>query len=130
MGHRCTTRRLRRLSEKENTKMHIIYICAPLGGDIRENVKRVIIAISKLRVEYSRINPNKMPLILAPHLALQMVTFDFDGEDRKWGMECCMELLRWVDEVIVVGDLITPGMRQEIDGALMLRKVITRRKDL
>jgi len=107
-----------------------IYICAPLAGDIGHNVERVVVAVNKLAREY-RDRGVKMPVFIVPHLALNRITFDERGEiDREWGMECCMELLRLGDEVIVLGDLITLGMAQELNKARQLEMKTTRRADL
>ena len=107
-----------------------IYICAPLAGDIGHNVERVVVAVNKLAREY-RDRGVKMPVFIVPHLALNRITFDERGEiDREWGMECCMELLRLGDEVIVLGDLTTSGMLVEVNEAHRLGLKITRRVDL
>ena len=110
--------------------MYVVYLCAPLSGKIYGNVLRVKEAIRILREEYKTINPNKMPLILSPHVALYDITFGLEGENRIWGMECCMEMVKWCDEVIVIGSTITAGMAEEITLALSLGKKITRREDL
>ena len=107
-----------------------IYICAPLAGNTGNNVERVVVAVKKLMREY-RMAGVKMPVFIVPHLALNGITFDECGEiDREWGMECCMELLRLCDEVIVLGELVTPGMAQELDEARQLEMKARWRVDL
>ena len=111
--------------------MRTIYICAPLAGDIEANVNRVLVAVRKLSDEYRGNGIKSMPMLIAPHLALNGITFNKDGEtDRKWGMECCLGLLRWADEVIVIGDHITAGMAEEMETAFRMGITVTRRSDL
>lgn len=108
--------------------MEYIYICSPLSGDIKANVERVMKALETLKGEWAQ--RGKMPLVLCPHTMFYGISFDFDGEDREWGMQMALETVKLCDMMIVLGDRITSGMNQEIGEALRLNKKIERRRDL
>jgi hypothetical protein len=112
-----------------------IYVCAPLGGTVRLNVQRVKTAVKVLIEEYSLRQANEeliqMPTFIVPHFALNGIGFDGDKEtNRDLGMQMCMDLIKVCDEVIVLGDRTTPGMRAEISLAAELGMKVTWREEL
>jgi hypothetical protein len=109
----------------------IVYVCAPLKGNIAGNVAHVQRAVRTLSDEYHSNGVHKMPILIVPHFALCGVTFDLNGEmDRKWGMECCLGLLQLSDELLVIGDRITAGMAEEMEMAFRMGIKVTRRAEL
>jgi hypothetical protein len=110
--------------------MKHIFVCAPLSGSIKDNVMRVEMAVQKLIEEYKQ-RGEELPLFLVPHFALHGISFDENYEiDREYGMQCCLEIIRIADEVVVLGDRMTGGMQREVEEAWMRDRPITRRVDL
>jgi hypothetical protein len=108
----------------------MFYICAPLGGDIKKNVERVKKAMKEMIRQYKQAVV-EMPTFVVPHFALQNLSFDDNGEiDRKWGMKMCMDLLRMCDEVIVIGEEVTAGMKMEMEEAGVRGIRMIRRREL
>lgn len=111
--------------------MKKIYVSAPLGtGNMGNNVQRVIEAMIILTRE-AKNSGDPLPLFLVPHFVLNNITFAVPIEiDRKWGMECCLEMVKLVDEMIIIGKTLTPGMKEEYEFAKELGKKIIHRVDL
>jgi len=111
--------------------MRVVYVCAPLAGNIEANVKHVVKAVDRLVLEYRSNEYKEMPMFLVPHFALHGITFNMEGEtDRKWGMECCIEMVGMAQEMVVIGDHITAGMAEEMKRAFRMGIKVTRRSDL
>ncbi len=83
-----------------------IYICSPLRGGIKRNIKRAI--------GYSRFVYSKGGVPLAPHVIFTTFLDDEIPEERAAGMEMGLELLRVCDELWVFGERISEGMAGEI----------------
>lgn len=85
--------------------MKRVYVCAPLGGNIEENLKKV-----KTYTEYA-LRCGTAPVV--PHFYAECLD-DNNPKDREVGLAAGMSLLWLCDEVWVFGDTVTDGMRAEL----------------
>lgn len=85
--------------------MKRVYVCAPLGGNIEENLKKV-----KTYTEYA-LRCGTAPVV--PHFYAECLD-DNDPKDREIGLAAGMSLLWLCDEVWAFGDTVTDGMRAEL----------------
>lgn len=91
--------------------MKKIYVCAPLGGNVPENLEKAkIYAEYALRCGAAPVAPHFYALCLNEH----------DPKERELGMSAGRSLLWFCDELWIFGDRITKGMRQEIDFCRLL----------
>ena len=82
-----------------------VYICAPLGGNVQQNLERAIrFAKYALRSGVAPVVPHFYALCLD----------DADPKQREIGMSAGLSLLWFCDEMWIFGDEITDGMREEI----------------
>ncbi len=90
--------------------MKLVYICSPLRGDVTENIRKAN--------EYSKEEALKGNCPIAPHcLFTQYLNDDIESE-RQLGIDMGAELLLRCDEILVCGNVITEGMRAEINIAI------------
>ena len=85
--------------------MKRVYVCAPLGGSIEENLKKV-----KIYTAYA-LRCGTAPVV--PHFYAECLD-DNNPKDREVGLAAGMSLLWLCDEVWVFGDTVTDGMRAEL----------------
>lgn len=85
--------------------MKRVYVCAPLGGNIEENLKKV-----KIYTAYA-LRCGTAPVV--PHFYAECLD-DNNPKDREVGLAAGMSLLWLCDEVWVFGDTVTDGMRAEL----------------
>ena len=85
--------------------MRKVYVCAPLGGNIEQNLKKV-----KTYTEYA-LRCGTAPVV--PHF-YALCLDDNVPKDREIGLAAGMSLLWLCDEVWVFGDTVTEGMRAEL----------------
>ena len=85
--------------------MKKVYVCAPLGGNIEQNLKKV-----KPYTEYA-LRCGTAPVV--PHFYAECLD-DNNPKDREVGLAAGMSLLWLCDEVWVFGDTVTDGMRAEL----------------
>ena len=85
--------------------MKKVYVCAPLGGNIEKNLKKV-----KTYTEYA-LRCGTAPVV--PHFYAECLD-DNNPKDREVGLAAGMSLLWLCDEVWVFGDTVTDGMRAEL----------------
>lgn len=85
--------------------MKKVYICAPLGGDVEGNIKRV-----KRYTEYA-LKCGAAPVV--PHFYALCLN---DNIPAEWelGMAAGLSLLWFCDELWVFGEKVTSGMEAEI----------------
>ena len=88
--------------------MRTIYICHPISGDVKSNLVKVTEICSALH--------NKDVIPVAPYLVSLQYLNDNVMEDRDLGIDANLECFRrkYVDEVWLYGEHISPGMKQEI----------------
>ena len=85
--------------------MKKVYICAPLGGNIKENLEQV-----KRYTKYALIC-GTAPVV--PHSYALCLNDDIPKE-REIGLAAGLSLLWFCDEMWIFGDTLTEGMRGEI----------------
>ena len=100
--------------------MKKVYICAPLGGDIRGNLEN-----AKRYTEYA-LKCGTAPVV--PHFYALCLNDD-NPREREIGLAAGMSLLWFCDELWVFGDKITDGMQREIDFCKNLNIKIVAVKD-
>lgn len=101
----------------------IVYVCAPYrplskdpekaAAELKENIRNTRMACTLVSIM------NEMPVSSA--LIYPQFLDDNDPIDRKKGIQYGIRLLESADELWIVGDRITAGMRQEIDAAKELQ---------
>ena len=85
--------------------MKKVYVCAPLGGNIEENLKKV-----RTYTEYA-LRCGTAPVV--PHFYAECLD-DNDPKDREIGLAAGLSLLWFCDELWIFGEEITEGMKSEI----------------
>lgn len=85
--------------------MKKVYICAPLGGNIKENLEQV-----KRYTKYALIC-GTAPVV--PHFYALCLNDDIPKE-REIGLAAGLSLLWFCDEMWIFGDTLTEGMRGKI----------------
>ncbi len=85
--------------------MKNVYICAPLGGNVEENLQR-----AKRYAEYA-LKCGTAPVV--PHF-YALCLDDNDPKQRELGMKAGQSLLWFCDELWIFGEEITKGMNAEI----------------
>lgn len=91
--------------------MKVVYICHPIGGAVRANIKLILQIVKRLNLDE---NPSVVPY--APYLADVLAMDDSNDKHRAKGLANSAELFarRVIDEVWVYGNSITDGMHTEI----------------
>ena len=85
--------------------MKKVYVCAPLGGNIEQNLKKV-----KTYTEYA-LRCGTAPVV--PHFYAECLD-DNDPKDREIGLAAGLSLLWFCDELWLFGDTVTDGMKNEL----------------
>ena len=85
--------------------MRKVYVCAPLGGDIEENLKKV-----KTYTAYA-LRCGTAPVV--PHFYAECLDDSVPAE-REIGRSAGMSLLWFCDELWLFGDTVTEGMVAEL----------------
>lgn len=85
--------------------MKKVYICSPLGGNIKENLLRVI--------KYTRYALECGTAPVVPHFYALCVD-DNNKKERELGMKAGLSTLWFCDEMWIFGEKITEGMKKEI----------------
>ena len=83
-----------------------VYICAPLGGKVKENLQNA--------VTYTEFALKSGVAPVTPHFYATCLN-DNKKEDREIGRSAGMSLLWFCDEMWIFGDVITEGMKAEIN---------------
>ena len=85
--------------------MKKVYICVPLGGDVKGNLEKV-----RRYTEYA-LKCGTAPVV--PHF-YALCLDDDNPDERKIGMTAGRSLLWFCDELWLFGDEITEGMSTEL----------------
>ena len=85
--------------------MRKVYICAPLGGDVAENLRKV-----RRYTKYALLC-GTAPVV--PHFYAECLD-DSKSKEREIGMAAGLSLLWFCDEMWIFGDEVTEGMAAEI----------------
>lgn len=97
---------LEKVSMEEDVKNRpVVYICAPLGGDVKRNLANAR--------RYSRFASLNGAVVFTPHFYAEYLDDDLEWERN---LAICMNerMLKKCDEVWVFGKRISPGMKAEI----------------
>ena len=86
--------------------MKKVYICAPLGGNVAENHEKV-----KTYAKYA-LMCGTAPVV--PHF-YALCLDDSNQTEREIGLAAGLSLLWFCDEMWIFGDIITEGMKAEIN---------------
>ena len=100
--------------------MKKVYICSPLGGNIKENLQKV--------KKYTRYALMCGTAPVVPHFYALCLN-DSIQKEREIGMSAGLSLLWFCDEMWVFGDKETEGMRAEIQFCKNLNVRIRRIQD-
>lgn len=92
--------------------MKLVYICSPLRGDIKRNIRRAN--------EYCRFASTQGVVPLAPHAIFTQFLDDKILEERELGLQMGLELLKLCSELYVFGDRVSNGMLGEMEAAKSL----------
>ena len=90
-------------------KKHVVYICAPLKGDIAENIKKAR--------GYCRGAFESGYIPYAAHLAFESVLDEHTPTERETALEAGAEMVKRCDALWVFGNTVTEGMKREIETA-------------
>ncbi len=93
----------------------LVYVCAPYSGDVEENTKR---AAAFAKYAYDKGN-----IPLTAHLLFPFMN-DTNEEDRRTAIFMDIVLMGKCQEVWVLGNEITRGMRIEIEKAKKRRQKV------
>lgn len=89
-----------------------IYVCSPCKGDIKNNVEKARL--------YSKYVARKGFIPFTPHLYFTDFLDDSKPEERKIGLRLALEWLFQCDELWYFGEIISDGMKNEIEIAKKL----------
>lgn len=92
------------MTETTNEKQTLAYICAPYTGDVEKN--------TKVAIDFGKMAQEKGFLPIIPHLLFPYLD---DEKDREEAMSMCLEVVERCDVLFVLSDVITSGMKREID---------------
>ena len=96
--------------------MEKVFICSPYRGDIEANLK--------VAREMGRLAAMCHCVPIIPHLVFPQFLKDNEPKERILGIRLGCELLKDCDELWIVGNKVTDGMRFEIEAAKKLKKPI------
>ena len=94
----------------------LVYICSPYRGDVEGNTKKTR--------EFCEFALNKGQIPLAPHLMFPQFMTEERSEERELALFMDIVLMGKCDEVWVLADRISSGMRSEIETANRRRQKI------
>ena len=86
----------------------IVYICSAYSGDVEKNIR--------MARRYSRLAIDQGYIPLAPHLLLPQ--FLSEETERELALAIDLRLLDLCQEIWICGDVITRGMKRELQYAL------------
>ena len=103
------------IKEKGSEFKPLVYICAPFSGDVETNVKN---AVKLAEVAY-----RKGCIPLTPHLLFPFLN-DRSRRERQDAMFMDLVLMGKCQEVWVLGDTVSNGMKKEIEIATYRHQMI------
>lgn len=94
--------------------MKTVYIAHPIGGDVENNIKKVIAICREVNLN----EPDIIPFV--PYLSDLYALNDEIPEERERGLKNGLSLLKkgFIDEIWLYGDRISNGMQSEINVCL------------
>lgn len=103
-------------TNQNRTYRPLVYICSPLSGDIPGNTEKAR--------RYCRFALKRGQIPLAPHLMFPQFMDDSNSDERELALFMDIVLLGKCEELWVFGDVISAGMKAEIDVAKKRRQTI------
>ena len=97
-----------------NKKKDLVYICSPLSADTIEGVR---LNMLKAREQMEVVSEIYNCRAIAPHAILPEYLDDHNPEERALGLKFGLDLLKICKLMVVCGDVISDGMRREIEVA-------------
>ncbi len=97
-----------------NKKKELVYICSPLRADTAEGVR---LNMLKAREQMEVVSKIYNCRAIAPHAILPEYLDDHNPEERELGLKFGLDLLKLCKLMVVCGDVISDGMRREIEAA-------------
>ena len=94
----------------------VVYICSPLAGDLVKNQENAR--------TYCRFAVDSNAIPLAPHLHYPSFMREDDPAEREMGLFFGIVLLGKCDELWVFGEMVSVGMKAEIDKAKRKNMVV------
>ena len=92
---------------KAGDKLRLVYISSPLRGDVERNIQRAR--------DYCAYAASCGVIPLAPHTIFTQYLDDEQPEQREQGLAMGRDLMWRCDDLWVVGNTISSGMREEIE---------------
>jgi hypothetical protein len=89
-----------------------VYICSPYRGDVQHNIR--------LAERYCLFAISRDATPFAPHLHYTRFLDDNVNRERRIGISCGVEVLKRCDQLWCFGDVISEGMKAEIQAAVRL----------
>jgi len=105
--------------------MKIVYICHPIAGDVKGNIKKIVKIIRDINLSHTDMVP------FAPYLGDVLALNDNNPQERIRGMRNCIAVLQsgMVAELWLYGPTISSGMeievRQAIENGILVRLMDT-----
>ncbi len=93
--------------------MKLVYICAPLGGDVERNIEKA--------KRYARFALKSDVVPIVPHYYAFSLN-DNNPKERAIGATAALNLLYFCDEMWIFGNQITEGMEEEMRCCAILKK--------
>lgn len=90
--------------------MKVVYIAHPIGGDVENNIEKVLGIIKEINLNYSDVVP------FAPYIVDCLALDDNDLRQRERGIKNDIELFNrgFINEVWLYGDRVSKGMLEEV----------------
>ena len=103
----------------EEHRLKKVFICSPFRplGNTREERAKELDRNTELALDACTYAVEKGCMPYAPHMYFPRFLTDEDPEERKAGIELGLRWLKECDEVWVIGNRITEGMKAEIGKA-------------
>lgn len=96
----------------ENKRKDLVYICSPLSASTPEGIIR---NMNIARLYMKEMSEKYNCRAVAPHAILPVFLDDNIPEERALGLKFGLDLLRICKKVIVCGNIISNGMKKEIE---------------
>ena len=97
------------LTNLENSKKKMVYICSPFAGDVDGNI------LSARRYGRFAVSEKAIPII--PHLMYPQFLEEDDPDETKLGMQMGLELLSQCQELWAFGNQLSTGIAVEVKQA-------------
>ena len=95
-------------------KKGMYYICSPLSASTKEEIQKNML---QARHYMESISQSFSCRAIAPHAYLPELLDDQSQRERSLGLAIGQVLLSWCDGLIVCGDVISSGMKKELEAA-------------